>query len=186
MLFGSRDRFAIESMTEPYLCAPSLVWGRMRIWCDGTEIGDYSDEHCGLFDAYVGFRELKELLARNWIVEFNGLSDNELWNLLDGALFGYHGNVKVDDSRTVDQCRADSVRYGRFSFLTNWGEQFDKNGKSFIVCRPDDVVRVLNRSLGSSSDFSFDVPLVEVIEAIQEFLDWFESESKRLTVILPH
>lgn len=180
MLFGSRDHFAIESMTEPHLRAPSEVWGRMRIWCEGTEIGDYSDEHCGLFDAYAGFRELRELLAWNWMSEFNGLSDKDLWDFLDGALFGYHGDVEIPDSRTVDECRADWVRYGKFSFLTNWGEQFDKNGKSFIVCRPDGIVRILNRSLGNSSDFSSEVPLAEAIEAIQKFIDWFQSESARL------
>ncbi|NGZ84922.1 hypothetical protein [Duganella aceris] len=141
MLFGSIDSFAIESMTEPNLRAPSQVWGRMRIWCEGTEIGDYSDEHCGLFDAYAGFRELRGLLAWNWMSEFNGLSDKDLWDFLDGALFGYHGDVELHDSRTIDECRADWVRYGKFSFLTNWGEQFDKNGKSFIVCSPDGVVR---------------------------------------------
>ncbi len=180
MLFGSRDRFAIESMTEPYLRAPSQVWGRMRIWCEGTEIGDYSDEHCGLFDAYAGFRELRELLAWNWMSEFNGLSDKDLWNLLDGALFGYHGDVEIPDSRTVEKCGADWLRYGKFSFLTNWGKEFDKNGKSFIVCRPDGVVRILNRSLGNSSVFSSEVPLAEAIDAIQKFVDWFQSESARL------
>jgi hypothetical protein len=112
--------------------------------------------------------------------EFNGLSDKDLWDLLDGALFGYHGDVELHDSRTIDECRADWVRYGKFSFLTNWGEQFDKNGKSFIVCSPDGVVRILNRSIGNSSDFSSEVPLAEAIAVIQKFLDWFQGESSRL------
>jgi hypothetical protein len=180
MLFGSRDSFAIESMTEPHLRAPSQVWGRMRIWCRGTEIGDYSDEHCGLFDAYVGFKELRERLAWNWMPEFSGLSDTDLWDFLDGTLFGYHGDVELLDSRTVDECKTDWARYGKFSFLTNWGEQFEKNGKSFIVCRPDGDVRILNRSFGNSSDFSLEVPLAEAIEVIQKFIDWFQGESIRL------
>lgn len=185
MLFGSRDRFAIESMAEPHLCSSSQVWGRMCIWCNGTEIGDYSDEHCGLFDAYDGFRTLRELLASNWLPEFEGLSDNDLWNLLDGALYGYHGDREINVLRTIEQCREDSDRYYRFIFLTNWGEQFDGNGKSFIVCRPDDVVRVLNRSLGDSPNFSLEVPRAEAIETIQKFLDWFDNESMRLTGKLP-
>jgi hypothetical protein len=180
MLFGSRDRFAIESMAEPDLRAPSQVWGRMRIWCEGTEIGDYSDEHCGLFDAYAGFRELSEILALNWTSEFNGLSDKDLWDFLDGALFGYRVDGETHDGRTVDECKADWVRYGKFSFLTNWGEQFDENGKSFIVCSPDGIVRILNRSLGDTTDFSSEVPLAEALEVIQKFIAWFRDESTRL------
>lgn len=182
MFFGSKKSFAIEAMSEPELRAPSQVWGRMRIWCGETEIGDYADEHCGLYDAYAGFRELGDVLAENWLSEFDGLSDHELWNLLDGALYGYQGDIEIEDSRTVEQCRADWDRYGRFDFLTNWGEQFDRNGKSFIVCRPDKVVRVLNRSLGDSINFSAAAPLDEVVGTIKEFLAWFESESERLTI----
>ncbi len=182
MLFGSTDTFAIEAMTEPDLRAPSAVWGRMRVWCAGKEIGDFSEEHCGLSVAYEAFKTLEQALSSLWTDEFEHLTDVGLWNVLDGELFGYHGDVELDDSRTVEECREAWSRFGQFSFLTNWGEQFDRDGKSFIVCRPDGTVRVLNRVLAKPPDLSCETPLAEVLGAIRQFISWFELEAKRLSL----
>ena len=181
MLFGSTDVFAIEAMTETHLRAPSAVWGRMRVWCAGKEIGDFSEAHCGLGAAYQGFKALEQVLPSLWMAEFEHLDDAELWNLLDGELFGYHGDVALDDNRTVEECRDAWSRIGQFSFLTNWGEQFDRGGKSFIVCRPGGTVRILNRALSKPPDIACEAPLVQVISAIERFLAWFDLEAKRLS-----
>lgn len=177
MLFGSKQSFAIEALSEPELRPPSSVWGRMQIWCLGHPIGDISDEHCALYPAYLGFKALQESLPSLWLEELESLTVADFWNHLDGLLFGYHGDVEVDDSRTVEECQRDWHLYGRFNFLTNWGEQFDRNGKSFIACPPTKTVLVLNRSLPNGA---VEIPLPAVMLAIRAFVDWFESEALRL------
>jgi hypothetical protein len=129
-------------MSEPNLRPPSAVWGRMQIWCEGASIGDYAEPSCALYPSYCGFRNLMETLPQLWSPELDGLSDIDLWNHLDGLLYGYHGDTEIPDDRTVEQCRSDSKRWGGYDFLTNWGEQFDKGGKSFILCKPNNVVWV--------------------------------------------
>src|SRR5262245_40059927 len=124
MLFGSKQAFAIEAMVEPDLLAPSAVWGRMRIWCQSIPFGDYTEPHCALFPAYESFKSLQASLPHLWEPELSGLSDLQLLNRLDELLFGCHGDVEVPDNRTASQCGDDWKRYGKFSFLTNWGEQF--------------------------------------------------------------
>jgi len=172
MLFGSKATFAIEAMTEPHLIPPSAVWGRMQVWCRGGAIGDFSEECCALFGPYEGFRNLLRSLPKLWFQEFEGLSDLQLWNRLDGLLYF------ADDDRTLEQCSRDWEQYGQCNFLTNWGEQFDGNGKSFIVCAPSGVVHILNQSLPNG--ISCEVPLLDVLAAANEYASWFESEQARL------
>jgi hypothetical protein len=173
MVFGNSQVFAIEVMCEPELESPSQVWGRMQIWCDGVSIGDFSEEHCGLFGAYSGFKSLMKTLPKQWMNEFEKLSDLEIWNRLDAVLYG------IQDIRTVEECRNDWDKYGHFNFLTNWGEQFDRNGKSFILCRPDGNVKILNRSIPVNHGISLNAPLFNVETAIQDFVKWFEDETLR-------
>jgi hypothetical protein len=182
MLFGDTNHFAIEAMVEPGLSAPSSVWGRMRVWCQGQFLGDYSEEHCALYPAYRLFKRLDSNLPNLWKKEFNELSDAALFDLLDGLLFGYHGDVELDDNRTLEQCQIDAEAFGKFSFLTNWGEQFDRAGKSFIVCPEASTVNVLNRSSPSEGLVSLHAPVSSVQEAIHEFCGWFEQLQAQLSV----
>ena len=180
MLFGRTHEFAIEAMSEPDLPRPSAVWGRMRIWCQGHPIGNYSDRHCALYPAYSAFQELARNLGTLWMQEFEGLSDAQLWNRLDEILYGYHGDVEVHDDRTVEECREDWNTYGRFNFLTNWGEQFDDNGKSFIFRTDGDTVKVLNWHFLQERALALNVPATSVQQAIRDFSAWFDAEVERL------
>ncbi|MES2263471.1 MAG: hypothetical protein V4724_33545 [Pseudomonadota bacterium] len=182
MQFGERTTFAIEAMSEVGLQTPSAVWGRMQIWCQGAAIGDYTKEHCGLFDAYDGFKQLDAKWDGLWTPDFEELSDLQIWNYLDWRLYGCHDNAVVDaDARTVEECRNDWQKFGDFNFLTNWGEQFDQAGKSFILCRRDDIVSVLKWSSSISCPIVLHAPLGSVRNAIRDFSEWFEIESKRLS-----
>jgi hypothetical protein len=180
MVFGSKDVFAIEAMTEPDLELPSAVWGRMRIWCQGRPIGNYSRSHCGLYPSYSGFQKLRLSIDGLWREEFNGLDDRSLWRLLDSLLYGYDGDIAVDDGRSVEECDVDARTYGRFDFLTNWGEQFDEDGKSFIFCPDGKTVRILNWRLLRDSHLSFNVPVERFCHAIDALSSWFEAEAARL------
>lgn len=181
MLFGLPAAFAIEAMSEPTLEIPSAVWGRMQIWCQGVAIGDFSNEHCGLYGAYDGFKLLETKLPKLWRRDFDGLSDLEILNRLDERLYGYHEDVEIEDSRTIEECRSDWNEYSHFNFLTNWGEQFDQSGKSFILCCPEGDVQILNRSLPTQYGIALKAPLLTVRAALRDFMKWFEGEAQRLS-----
>jgi hypothetical protein len=178
MVFGETSRFAIEAIAQEN---PPLkgVCGRMRIWCQGIAIGDFTEELCGLYGAYDGFCQLEQLLPQNWRDEFENLTDADIWNLLDFYLYGYHGDVEVvDDTRTLEALKRDAQVYGRFDFLTNWGEQFDEGGKSFILCRPSGKVNILNQSLPNSMGLSLETDVDAVFAAIRAFRRWYEYEER--------
>ena len=180
MIFGSTDTFAIEAIIEPDLEAPSAVWGRMRIWCQGVSIGDISTSCCALYPSYLGFRDLLGALPSLWCPAFTKLSDIQLWNRLDGLLYGYHGDEPVEDERSLEQLEQDHQNYRKFDFLTNWGEQFDQGGKSFIVCTPAQQVRILNRHFPEGYGLGLHASLFQVASAIKNFMHWFEHEARRL------
>jgi hypothetical protein len=110
-------------------------WGRMQIWCQGDSIGDFSEGHCALYPPYLGFTALQRSLPTLWLPELNGFVGTDLWNHFDALLYGYHGDVELNDDRSLHQLQWDARHYGKFDFLTNWGEQSDRDGKSFIVCK---------------------------------------------------
>lgn len=181
MMFGDPKDFAIEAMVEPELPIPSAVWGRMRVWCRGAAIGDYGRPYCALYPAYISFTELQKALPTLWHPDFEGLADGQLWNLLDGLLYGYHGDTEVDDGRPLGQVLEDAREYGKFNFLTNWGEQFDGGGESFILCQDGNAVKVLNRSFPPNYGLSVCVTKPAVEDAISQFRAWFDGEALRLS-----
>ena len=69
-LFGDRAGFAIEAMVEPLLPVPSAVWGRMRIWCENTPIGNIDETCCALYPSYMCFGDLLTNLPHLWRSEF--------------------------------------------------------------------------------------------------------------------
>lgn len=180
MLLGNKELFAIEVMSEIELQSPSAVWGRMCVWCEGESIGDYEEPFCALYPAYRGFKHLESVLPRLWRVELEKLNDIELWNHFDGLLYGYHGSVELQDVRSFEQCHYDTQKWGDHDFLTQWGEQFNNNGKSFILCKPPGVVCVLNQGFSSEKGLWRHMPLMAVLEVVQQFIAWFKSESVRL------
>src|SRR5438067_1018198 len=104
--------FAIEGGVEPGLVSPSVPWGHMRIWCNGVPLGDIGNPHCAL--PYPALRNAKEHLDKLWDDGFRGLDDEDVWNFLDGLLYGYHGEIEINDDRTLDELMADARRYGKF------------------------------------------------------------------------
>lgn len=178
MIFGKPDQFAIEAMVEPYLVAPSSVWGRMRVWCAGTPLGDYSSEHCGLPGAH--FEELGHKVLTLWRGEFNGLSNDQIFDLLDFRLYGYVDGIEMPDDRTDVQVDQDAAAYGRFNFLNNWGEMFDQIGKAFILCPDGASTRVLYRPYGVAVCQAFEAPSTLVIDACSNFVEWHDANSVRL------
>ena len=181
MLFGDPADFAIEADVEPDLTPPFHVWGHMCVWCRGIPLGDLAERHCGLHHAYSEFRLLPALLDELWAPELAGLDNLATWNLLDGLLYGYHGDVEVTVDRSVEECRADWSVWGKFDFLTNWDEPFD-GFKSFILCPPGGPVRILSRRLPAGMGLGVEVSRGSVIGASAGFACWFEEQQRRLHV----
>jgi hypothetical protein len=181
MIFGDPTSFAIEAIVENELSAPSAVWGRMRIWCQGETIGDFNEPYCGLYPAYIGFKDLQITLPTLSWTGIEKMTNTEIWNFLDGLLYGYHGDKEIQDNRPLEQMQKDTDIYGKFNFLTNWGEQFDFGGKSFIFCRNDHEVTILNRSLPTKYNMALITTNQSLNSAISSFLSWFQDQALRLS-----
>lgn len=110
--------------------------------------------------------DLPPTIAELWDEAFNGLSDAEIFAVVDEALYrASTGNW---------------ARYGRFDFLTNTGEQFD-NLKTFIVCRPDQRISILYQlpddKLGAAS-----CSAQSFQNTSASFVRWFD---KQVRIIAP-
>jgi hypothetical protein len=178
-VFGDPADFAIEAGVEPSLMPPSAVWGHMRIWCRGVPLGDIANRHCALAGADWGVRKVVSNLDRLWAEELAGLDDVAAWNFLDGLLYGYRGHVELPDDRTIEECRRDAAAWGRFNFLTNWGEQFD-GYKAFILRPPGGPVRILSRRLPEGMGRGVEVSRDGFVAACEGFARWFEEQEARL------
>jgi hypothetical protein len=182
MIIGDKADFAIEAMVEPDLEPPSSMWGRLRIWIQGNSFDDYDDPHCGLYPSYENFKEKAAELNLLWSNEFSKLTDIELWNLLDGSMYGYHGTKEIDcDALYGDEIDYWAI-YGKFNFLTNWGEMFDQDprGKAFIFKEPSGRIKVLTRHRMSNTLESFYCNLFSFRRVANEYCGWFEQQEKIL------
>ena len=179
-LFGDPADFAIEAGVEPDLKPVSAVWGHMRVWCGGVPLGNINNSHCALLHSFTEFVWLATNLDSLWTTQLQGLHELAAWNFLDGLLYGYHDEIELQDDRTLEECQRDAEVWGKFNFLTNWGEQFD-GYKSFLICPPGDVARVLFRRLSDGAR-SVQVSKRGFVAAAEGFAQWFDIESKRLGV----
>jgi hypothetical protein len=180
-VFGDKADFAIEAGVEPGLHTDATVWGHMCVWCRGVPLGDLDERYCALHHAYTEFAWRADNLDSLWADELAGLDDEAAWNVLDGLLYSCHGDVELADARTLAELQWDAARWGRFNFLTNWGEQFD-GYKSFLLCPPGESARVLSRRLPSYMGRGVSVSRQGLVAAAAGFAAWFESESRRLGV----
>ena len=181
MLFSNPEDFAIEAMTEPHLVAHSAVWGRMCVRIGPVILGDFSDEHCGLYGAYCGFKELLNTKTRLWDASFDGLSREQIHDLVRNAIYG-------DDDRAMEAVVADSQQYRRFDFLTNWGEQFD-GFASVIIQENATTTTILHRPHSAFARQRSPGPFVVAIcttigfrNACAGLVEWFDLEAARLTL----
>jgi hypothetical protein len=180
VLFGDRSDFAIEVGVEKDLPLPSQVWGHMRVWCGGHALGKFEDPYCALYPSYEEFTWMGAHLEELWDEVLSGLSDQAIWNVLDGALYGYHGDVEIADGLSREEVKRDDARFGKFNFLTHWGEQFD-GYKSFIVCQPGQPLRVLSRAFPASVGLGVNVSRRGFTQASIAFCEWFQVQERRLS-----
>lgn len=182
MLFGDRNDFAIEADVEPDLKPPSEVWGCMCVWCRGFALGELHERYCCLGIAAAQFERLLARFDELWTPELAVFDDVGRWNFLKSLLYGYQGDIDLaeHDRRTRDEMRTDWGVYGRFDFLTNWGEQFDGGFASFIFCPPGGQVHILSRAFPASLGLCVQVTPEGFLTAATGFVDWFREQERRL------
>jgi hypothetical protein len=180
MLFGDKSTFAIETMIEPDLTPPSAPWGRMRIWCQGVSLGNIDDQYCGLDHAFAKLAELARDLDTLWRDEFSTMREPALLDYLDECLFGTQGEHDLPYDRSPEEVRADWERYGAFSFLTNWGEQFDRCGKPYIVCPPGEEVRIISREFPPEGRHSVATSKTAFCDSVIAASVWFAQQRAAL------
>jgi hypothetical protein len=160
MTFGDPNDFAIEAYHEPY--GPQYSgFGRMCIHIQGVPVGDIRSNHCSLFHPTDRVREVAARLELLGDDSFAGVSDSEVFGLIDRGIY-------------TGERSEDGPSYAACDFLTNTGEMFD-GSKTFIIFRPPDRVHILYRlgensvGSGSCSDQTFRA----VAEA---YVGWFEEQ----------
>ena len=133
---------------------------------EGGVLGDFDEPAC-MLDVTAGhFEDALKNLAEHDGPELAMLTDEQLWEKLDSALYR-------DDDRTLEQIAADARRYHRFDFLTNGGESFD-NAKSFFLASAYDI-----RVLFKNDDQPVKYVRVDrrvFVETLQAWLQWFDCE----------
>jgi len=166
---GNRSAFQIQCIHEPFPGSEGHVFGRMCLRFEDDVLGDFNEPACMLDVSARHFEDALKNLAEHDEPELSALTDEQLWEWLDSALYR-------DDNRTIQQVVADAKRYRRFDFLTNGGESFD-NSKSFFVAAAHDV-RILFKNndqllIGIRLDRSV------FIETLQAWLQWLSRECAR-------
>jgi hypothetical protein len=129
MTFGDPQDFAIEAYHEP----SGPQWGgcgRLCFHIRGVSVGDIRDNHCSLFAVTDCFRRFSDRIDRLWTESFAGLSDTEVFRLIDRDIYS--------DDPPSDL----GSGFWDFNFLTNSAEMFDGT-KTFIFCDPEGLVHIL-------------------------------------------
>jgi hypothetical protein len=177
MIFGDKATFAIEAMLEPFPVTKTSVWGRMQLWCEDTTIGDIAVEHCALYPSYVSFKALIERITELWHPSFTGLSNRELWERLHRLAWEDDSCGEVlppfDDQPGVDV----SDLYCRFNFLSGWGRSFDGLGHCYLVCAPNQTVRILVDEAHFGGELTSTARLADFRAATDGYLQWFEDQN---------
>jgi hypothetical protein len=128
----------------------------------------------------IGSPHLDEL----WTPELAVFDYQAIWKFLHSLLYGHDGKLALDDHdrRTLSDMQADSAEFGRFDFLTNWGEQFDGGFKSFIFRPPGGQVHILSRAFPPDVGLCVEVTPEGFVTAAAGFVQWFrEQEIRRQT-----
>jgi hypothetical protein len=169
MQFGDPLTFAIECVHEPIANENRWVFGRMRLWLHGLEVGDYDEAACMLNVTAGHLQGALERLPGLDEPAFSLMSDVQVFHLLDAALY-------ADDQKATDHVAADALRYRKFDFLTAGGESFNRE-KSFIwlcegeVCIvSEEPTRGIVRGRVAASDFT---------HTVAAFLAWLDAEGRK-------
>ena len=160
MIFGDPNDFAIEAHHEP----SGAQWGgfgRLCIYINGNAIGDIRDNYCSLFAITNRFRELPTEIGSLWSDRFTGLTDDQIFRVIDDVLY-------IGSDHDI------GANFGRFDFLTNTGEMFNAT-KTFLYCESGSLVHLLYRvNDGVPQSGACDIELFT--STSNEYVRWFDHQ----------
>ena len=168
MIFGDPKEFAIEAYHEP----SGPQWGgsgRLCLHIHGVAVGDIRDNHCSLFDVTERFRQFSSMIETLWAECFSGLSDAEVFRLIDRGIYSDDPPSEVLYGRN-----GKILGFGDFDFLTNSAEMFNGT-KTFIFCDSDGLVHILYQF----RDYTFGSGAcsVETFRAVADtYARWFDGQ----------
>jgi hypothetical protein len=124
-------------------------------------LGDIRDNHCSLFHATDRVREVAADFGSLWDDSFLGLSDAEVFALIDREIY-------------MGESPESGPSYAACDFLTSTGEMYDGT-KTFIIFRPPDRIHILFRlrddAFGSPS---CSVPTFRGVA--DDYVSWFKEQ----------
>ena len=102
--------------------------------------------------------------------------------------------LKYDNRRAIPekaeglfymQCEASLInsfgkQLSKFDFLTNWGEMFDRGGKSFILKPPSEHIKILNYDYKQEIVRTYRCTEFSFYRASREFSNWYSEQVRRL------
>jgi hypothetical protein len=169
MMFGNPAIFAVEAYHErPLDCDFSGVLGRMCVHIRGRSFGYIAEPCCALdnaFDSLTWIMEHSESLDHGALAD---LRDFDLFEFLDAKLYR-------DTGQSLEEMRSDGCHFGRFTFLTNWGEQFDGAPKCFIVRRGSNLRVVWKDS--RCRQRAVEIPVSVFTRATREATLWYREQN---------
>ncbi len=144
------------------------MFGRMCVWARGQRLGDLEEPACMLNVTANHLSGVVKRLPSLHEPAFASLSDTELFELLDRALY-------EDDDRTSEEVAADAAKFFKFDFLTNGGESFDRS-KSFIAASNGELRLLFKDS--PKGLVSARVSVTEFANTVAAFVAWVQSEGE--------
>ena len=170
MKFGNPETFAVEAIVQPI--GRHIGFGQIRVLVGDLELGDFSIEHCSLHHPIEDLERLVNEAPLQWDVTFEGLTEIQIYELLNNALF-------MDAGQSEEQVATDSCRYRRFSLLTNSSEHFD-GFKVFAYCKSSIiyfVARLPNDDIKAAS-----CAFAPLVRTISELRAWFDGACTQQSV----
>ena len=170
MLIGNKLNFAIECYHEPIANDNKHVFGRVCVYVGGNTLGDINEPTC-----ILNVLEEHLVMLLEWIDSQNNeelihLSDQDLFELLDNALY-------LDETGTLEEAKKDSEKYYKYDFLTNASEAFDGT-KSFVISDGPNI-RIMFTDI-SEQFHSSQIPKEVFHKVTTSFINWVREEEQKM------
>ncbi len=171
-LIGNKSEFAVQVMTEADLTPPSAVWGRMCLWVNNISLGNFNEEHCGLYQCVHHLNEVAtslELLCGDAI---NNKSDIDAYNFLKSAWLEPNSNDFGEPN--------EASQYHKYNISYGLAEMFDKEPIFFLINTSNGHLKLLRQSTTNDDISSHIINKKVFTNVIAELNTWYMQQAEVL------